>query len=280
MEFGRLFMSAPTKLLVILLVLFGLAAETNSFQQHRTASANNRRSSRSEQEQLATKHRIFDRDDQASSKPKCDPCQRILKDSDEAKEDDDIAMEDRREAAFAMLGSLWAVTSFLPTFLLFPEAAQAAYGQDAKIVLPNPIDTMIERASKQCLVETLGNRECLVWEGDENKLYQGADGRLLLERVEKALSSLANIPALIEQKKWSQVNGILTGPLGDLVRTMNQLAALSATEDGAAAAKQKVNTVKNDLYGVAASIEKKLGDKALQYHQAATNDLVAFIKSL
>lgn len=267
---------------MILLFHFCWATVTSGFQQYRSGGRSASANHISKQERLAIKHRIFDSYDEALSKQQCDPCQRILKDGDQTgKDDEDIAaMEDRREAAFAMLGSLWAVTNFLPTTLLFPESAQAAYGQDANIVLPNPIDTMIERASKQCLVETLGNRECLVWEGDENKLYQGADGRLLLERVEKALSSLANIPALIEQKKWSQVNGILTGPLGDLVRTMNQLAALSATEGGATAAKQKVNTVKNDLYGIAASVEKKQGDKALKYHQAATNDLVAFIKSL
>ena len=77
---------------------------------------------------------------------------------------------DRREAAFAMLGTIWATST---TAFSFPEPASAAYGVDAKIELPNMVENMSNRASKQCLVESLGNRECLVWMDPENKLYQG-----------------------------------------------------------------------------------------------------------
>ena len=64
---------------------------------------------------------------------------------------------DRREAAFALLGSLWATTTMMPS------PAHAVYGADAKIEMPNMMENMANRASKQCLVESLGNRECLVW---------------------------------------------------------------------------------------------------------------------
>jgi len=88
---------------------------------------------------------------------------------------------DRREAAFAMLGALWATTT-----LAFPtQEAQAVYGSDAKIEMPNVIQGLNDRATKQCLVESLGNRECLVYMDPDNKLYQGADSQKLLQKVGK-----------------------------------------------------------------------------------------------
>ena len=177
---------------------------------------------------------------------------------------------DRREAAFAMLGSLWAMSWSLP-------AAHAMYGEDAKMELPNIMDGMDKRINQQCLVETLGNRDCLVYLDPANKLYQQADNQVLLERIEKASEALATIPALIEQRKWSKVTGVLTGPLGTLVSTMGQLTKLS---DNSAQAAELAKKVKGDIIEIGAAADKKQGDRAVQFHKKATDDLVAYVKSL
>jgi len=183
--------------------------------------------------------------------------------------DDDLDM-DRREAAFAMLGSFWAMTSS-------PIVANAVYGQDAKIELPNPMEDMSRRTNEQCLVESLGTRQCLVYLDPANKLYQQPDNQVLLERIEKASASLATIPSLANNKKWSQVNGVLTGPLGQLVLTMQALSKLS---ENSAQAINLAKKVKGDIIDIAQASDRKQGDKVLEYHQKATDDLVAFVKSL
>lgn len=182
---------------------------------------------------------------------------------------EDVDM-DRREAAFAMLGSLLAMTT--P-----PVTANAVYGQDAKIELPNPIEDMSRRTNEQCLVESLGTRQCLVYLDPEKKLYKQADNQVLLERIEKASASLATIPSLANNKKWSQVNGVLTGPLGQLVLTMQTLAKLSDNQDQAF---KLAKTVKGDIIDMGQASDRKQGDKVLEYHQKATDDLVAFVKAL
>ncbi len=181
---------------------------------------------------------------------------------------DDNPDMDRREAAFAMLGAIWATTS---------APAYATYGQDAKIELPNPVQDMARRTNEQCLVESLGNRQCLVYLDPANKLYQKPDNQVLLQRIDKASASLATIPALAQAKKWSQVNGVLTGPLGQLVLTMQGLAKQSENTIEAMAIAKKV---KGDIIDIGQASDKKQGNKVLEYHQKATDDLVAFIKSL
>jgi hypothetical protein len=99
----------------------------------------------------------------------------------------------------------------------------------------------------------------------------------LLQRIDKASASLATIPALAQAKKWSQVNGVLTGPLGELVLTMQGLAKQSENTIEAMAIAKKV---KGDIIDIGQASDKKLGNKVLEYHQKATDDLVAFIKSL
>jgi len=190
--------------------------------------------------------------------------------------EDDVDL-DRREAAFATLGALWATTG-VGTSILFPESAQAVYGSDAKIELPNPYQQLADRASKQCMVESLGNRECLVYAEDAASfLYQGADNQALLERIEKASTALATIPAMNDSRKWSQITGVLTGPCGELIRTMGQIADLSENSD---AAKKLVATTKKDLYAMQDGVGKKDQSLVSKYHTAATNDLVAFVKAL
>lgn len=184
--------------------------------------------------------------------------------------DEEGSTMDRREAFFATIGSLIATMSL-------PSAVSAAYGQDAKIELPNPVESMSNRVSQQCLVESLGNRECLVYLDPANKLYQGADAQKLTEQIEKASASLATIPALIEDKKWSQVSGVLLGPLGTLSSTMEQLTKLSPNNQIAVDLAKKTKT---DIYAIAQFAERKQSDNALAAHVQATGHLVAFFKAL
>jgi len=57
--------------------------------------------------------------------------------------------------------------NFLSTGLAFsaalanPSISQAAYGDSAQILIPDVVQGMSDRTNKQCLVESLGNRECL-----------------------------------------------------------------------------------------------------------------------
>ena len=42
-----------------------------------------------------------------------------------------------------------------------PAIGKAAYGDSAQILIPDVVQGMSDRTNKQCLVESLGNRECL-----------------------------------------------------------------------------------------------------------------------
>lgn len=177
---------------------------------------------------------------------------------------------DRRKALFATICGLVATVSL-------PATVSASYGQDAKIELPNPVESMSNRVNQQCLVESLGNRECLVYLDPANKLYQGADAQKLAERIEKASISLATIQPLIEEKKWSQVSGVLLGPLGTLSGTMEQLTKLSPSNEMAI---EQAKKTKNDIYALAQYADRKQSKQALAAHAQATEHLVAFFKAL
>jgi len=61
---------------------------------------------------------------------------------------------DRREAAFAMIGQLWASSVVVSSVVSMPEEANAVYGADATIALPNMMEAIDNRINKQCLVES------------------------------------------------------------------------------------------------------------------------------
>jgi hypothetical protein len=198
-------------------------------------------------------------------------------------------LQDRREAIFAGMGTLWATFTGHSTLIatisgvigLFPETSVAEYGADAKIEMPNPVQQAVDRANKQCLVESLGSRECLVYEADAvDKLYQGVDNKLLLERLESATEALARIPAFVELRQWSKVTSVLTGQMGELVRTMGQLSSSATSDANVTRSAVFIKRVKNDLYSIADAVSRKDGPQVLKFHEEATNDLVAFIKAL
>jgi hypothetical protein len=151
-------------------------------------------------------------------------------------------------------------------------ANAVSQGAEAKIELPNPYQQLADRASQQeCLVESLGNRGC------DKFVYQGVDVAVLLRRIEKSMGALATIPALVNTKQWSKITGVLTGPMGDLLQTLNQIAAVANDANGA---NQRIKTIKQDLYGISAAVGRKDATAILKFHTATTNDLIAFVKAL
>ena len=186
-------------------------------------------------------------------------------------EDSYSGIVDRREAGFAILATL------VSTALVPAGPAIAAYGDDAKMEMPNPLDQVLERQNKQCLMESLGTRQCLVYEDPDNKLYQNPDTKALVERVEKSGEALATIPELIEGKQWIKITGVLTGPMGTLSNSMD---LLSKASDNPSANADRAKRVKNDLYGISGAVDRRNGGSALEYHKLATEHLVEFLKSL
>jgi hypothetical protein len=258
--------SLPTTTLLLAIISTG---SVNAFQQQQHASHHKISSRLDVQQRTKSSTKLFE-SSKKSTQCRCPP---------EEEEDEESSLLDRREAAFAMLGGLWAAGT-LPTALLFgnPEPAHAEYGIDAKMDFPDVVQGLSDRNNKQCLVESLGNRECLVYMEDADKfLYKGADTKILLERVETAASALANIPALVETKKWTQITGSLTGPMGQLNPTMTLIVKLSNNPEKSKAAAAKV---KNDVFAIGAATSQKKGEAVLQAHKAATENLVAFLKTL
>lgn len=196
---------------------------------------------------------------------------------DEESEDESELLEDRREALFAAMGGLWAVatTATTSTALLgLPEPSLATAGTDANMAFPDVMQGLNDRNTKQCLVESLGNRECLVYkETDPDKLlYKGANAQILVDRVKKAADALKDIPPLVEKKKWNDVNGLLIGPMGELSSTLTLLC-------GGDAAKTKLaRKVKEDLFAMGTATTQRQQDVILKYHAAATTDLAKFLE--
>jgi hypothetical protein len=171
--------------------------------------------------------------------------------------------------------------------------ANAAYGDMAKIELPNPYQTLVDRSNRQCLVESLGNRECLAYADDINhRLYQGVvDTSPILNRINQAIISFGEIPTLVNAKKWSQISSILTGgPAGELIRNMGLLVAdLSSSSSSSSSSsdnnnmsksRQIIAVVKKDLYAMNDALQRKDATLILKYHNATTQDLLNFINSL
>ena len=138
-----------------------------------------------------------------------------------------------------------------------PQPANAAYGTSSNIELPNYIDFLIEK-----------NKNI-----DPTKvLYKGADSETQLKRLLDASNRLNEIPILAREKKWSQVQGVVTGPLGTLLQTMNQLSTVSK-DAGKVASK-----VKGDILLISQEAGRKNEDGVLRACADAQRDLEAFAK--
>lgn len=161
---------------------------------------------------------------------------------------------------------------------IYGAAANAVYGADANIQMPNIAQGMADRANKQCLVESLGNRECLVYEDPDNKLYKSADNKILIERLGTSVEALKRLPGYIENKQWSNVQSVLTGPMGSLSYTQNELVKLIDEEPVKSQCRDLTGNIRKDLYAISAAIGAKDGKQALINYERASEKLEKFVK--
>lgn len=165
------------------------------------------------------------------------------------------------------------------TYMAFitPSTVNAVYGADAKIVLPDVVQGMSDRTNKQCLVESLGNRECLVYLDPDNQLYKGNDARILFQRLASSVSAMDDIPRFVESKEWNKVQSTLTGRMGNLSSTMSELVKLIEKEDVKDKCKALSVDIRNDLYGIAGAADRKLQKDALKSYGKAVKKLEKFV---
>lgn len=118
-------------------------------------------------------------------------------------------------------------------------------------------------------------------------VYKGADRATQLQRIKDSIVALQQIPDIARNRKWSQVNGVLTGPLGTLVATMNQVISptteTTRSDFGSAPlpnkeAKAASQKVKADLYAISQAATQKNEGACIQATEAALQDLEAFVK--
>ena len=139
------------------------------------------------------------------------------------------------------------------------EPANAAYGEMTNMELPNYIEFLLEK-------NAVANPDSF--------LYKGPDPKVQLQRLLDASKRLEDIPALAADKKWSQVQGILTGPLGTLAQTLNLIAKDSAPEVQA-----KAKKVKETIFAISTAASKKNEVEVVAKTKAAEADLEAFVRA-
>jgi hypothetical protein len=157
---------------------------------------------------------------------------------------------------------LIASTAFVAS-LSTSNPALAKYGEGSNLELPSYIDYLIEKNSaNEAKVEA-------------KVLYKGTDPSVLLRRLKEAEKRLGDIPALAEQKKWSQIQGVLTGPLGTFSQTLNQIA----TRDSSPKVQDASKKLKSAIIEIGQAASRKNGDACTAKVQQASQDLEVFVKA-
>ena len=150
----------------------------------------------------------------------------------------------------------------LLSFLSTSNPAHASYGDAPKQEGFNYIEFLIEK-NKTVKPDDL--------------LYKGSDSEVQLKRILEASKRLEEIPILAGQRKWSQIQGILTGPLGTLLQTMTFVVG-SVNGKGAKDAKAALGKVKGDIILIGQEASKKSESGCIMGTQEARDDLEAFVK--
>ncbi len=154
-----------------------------------------------------------------------------------------------------------ATTTFITAAAVpyaIPSVANAGYGASSNIVMPNYIEYLIEKNQQ-------------IDPGD--LIYKGPDVETQLRRIGEAGNRLPEIATLAEEKKWSQVQGIITGPLGTLLQTMNAVVGIAGTKE----AKDAAKLVKSDLLEIGAAAGRKESALCVKAADKAAGDLAKFV---
>jgi hypothetical protein len=160
--------------------------------------------------------------------------------------------ENRRGFLAGCLGILVATHNDKPVAL-------AAYGDAVNIQFPNYIEFLIE---KNKVVDA------------SEALYQGVDPETVLKRLLAADKNLSVIPMLASEKKWSQIQGILSGPLGTLSETLNQITGKSPPKE----MKLLVQKIKAEMLAISVAATKKDSEGCITEAKAVSRDLETLAK--
>ena len=150
---------------------------------------------------------------------------------------------------------------------------------NGRLALSPPLRIFVTGTLWAVLCQSLGNRECLVYEDPDNKLYKSADNKILLQRLGTSVEALKRLPSYIENKQWSNVQSVLTGPMGSLSYTQNELVKL--IDEGNPVKSQcrdLTGNIRKDLYAISAAIGTKDGKQALINYERASEKLEKFVK--
>ncbi|CAB9499718.1 expressed unknown protein [Seminavis robusta] len=140
-----------------------------------------------------------------------------------------------------------------------PQPVSASNGEMANLELPSYIEFLMEK-------NAMADPDAF--------LYKRPDPKTQLTRLLDATKRLEDIPALAADKKWSQVQGILTGPLGTLAQTLNMIAKESSPE-----VQVKAKKVKETIFNISMAASKKSEAEVVAKTKAAKADLEAFVRA-
>jgi dsRNA-specific ribonuclease len=138
--------------------------------------------------------------------------------------------------------------------------ANAKYGESSNLELPSYIDYLIEK-------NTQPDRSAA--------LYQGIDSTTLLRRLSEVETRLQEVPNLAQQRKWTQINGLVTGPLGTLSMTLNQIAAVP---NASSKTKYFIKQIKSDVLGIGQAASKKNAEGCSKQAALASQDLKSLLQ--
>lgn len=189
-------------------------------------------------------------------------------DKDEDKIDTIFTISSKRRSFLEKISSLSLFTT--AGMMVAPSPSHGKYGDSSSMELPSYIDYLIEKNTSP---------------NDSKALYQGADPATVLRRLSISEGCLGQIPVLAEEKKWSQINGILTGPLGTLSLTMNQIVFIISSSNSppqspkrAKKVQEAVRKVKGDIVAIGQAADRKNAMDCTKQADMASTDLKALLE--
>ena len=142
--------------------------------------------------------------------------------------------------------------------------AQAKYGEGTRMNMPSYIDYLID---KNTVATTAG------------ALYTGVDPATVLRRIADASQRLTEIETLASQGKWTQIQSILTGPLGTFSSSLAQIGTQTKTDKPKAKrVAQLITTIKGDLIAIGQAASKKNGAGCIAQTKLASDDIQTLLE--
>merc|ERR1712032_98417 len=99
------------------------------------------------------------------------------------------------------------------------------------------------------------------------------------DRLSGSMTALKDIPQLLEKKQWSKVTGVLTGKMGTLSTTMNEMVKLiDEVDEGARKNKCRAlsDNIRKDLYAISGAVDRKQVKEAMVHFEKTERNLKTF----